>query len=149
MIIDSLSNAAKYFGLHKSFEKSFDFIKTIDPATSEAGKFTIDGKDVHASIAIKETGVKPEDAKFEAHKNYMDIQVVLGGSETFGWKPVEKCVSPKDVYNTEKDIIFYNDKPDTYFTLLPGQFAIFFPEDVHAPVIGDGPIKKLVVKVKI
>ena len=46
-------------------------------------------------------------------------------------------------------VIFYSDKPDTYFQFKAGQFAIFYPEDVHAPMIGEGPIKKLVVKVKL
>ncbi|MEJ7678546.1 MAG: YhcH/YjgK/YiaL family protein [Segetibacter sp.] len=46
-------------------------------------------------------------------------------------------------------LLSYNDKPDTYFTLQAGQFAIFYPEDVHAPQIGEGPIKKLVVKIKL
>jgi YhcH/YjgK/YiaL family protein len=58
-------------------------------------------------------------------------------------------VDPKEAYNAEKDVIFYNDKPDMYFSLHEGQFAIFFPDDVHAPMIGEGPVKKLVVKVKI
>ncbi|MGZ8545586.1 MAG: YhcH/YjgK/YiaL family protein, partial [Flavisolibacter sp.] len=44
---------------------------------------------------------------------------------------------------------FYSDAPDMFFQLKPGQFAIFFPDDVHAPMIGDAEIKKLVIKVKI
>lgn len=66
-----------------------------------------------------------------------------------GWKPRAKCVDPKGEFNLEKDVIFYNDQPDMYFTLTDGQFVIFYPEDVHAPMIGEGVIKKLVVKVKI
>ncbi len=52
-------------------------------------------------------------------------------------------------YHAEKDVQFYHDTPDTFFQLRDGQFAIFFPEDVHAPMIGEGTIKKLVIKVKI
>jgi len=55
----------------------------------------------------------------------------------------------KGEYNAEKDVVFYNDAPDMYFQLTNNQFAIFFPEDVHAPMIGEGEIKKLVIKVKI
>jgi YhcH/YjgK/YiaL family protein len=43
----------------------------------------------------------------------------------------------------------FHDEADTFFQLTNGQFAIFFPEDVHAPMIGEGEIKKLVIKVKI
>jgi biofilm protein TabA len=148
MIIDSLENADKYINLHPRFAKAFEFIKQQNLQTIEAGKFEIDGKDLHASVSLKE-GVKQADAKFEAHNNYIDIQVCPTGSETLGWKPRAKCVTEKEPYNTEKDVIFYKDEPDTYFQLNAGQFAIFYPEDVHAPMIGEGPIKKLVVKVKL
>ena len=58
-------------------------------------------------------------------------------------------MTPNGDYNAEKDVQFYNDTPETFFQLRDGQFAIFFPEDVHAPMIGEGTIKKLVIKVKI
>jgi YhcH/YjgK/YiaL family protein len=66
-----------------------------------------------------------------------------------GWKPRQDCKSEREPYNAEKDVLFYTDKPDMFFQLTDGQFAIFFPEDVHAPMIGEGEIKKLVIKVKI
>ena len=148
MIIDSLKNADKYIGLHPRFAKAFEYIKTQDLAGMEAGKFAIDGENLHASVSNKD-GVSAAEAKFEAHNNYIDIQVCPVGKETLGWKPRQKCVEVKTEYNAEKDVIFYNDKPDTYFELNEGQFAIFYPEDVHAPMIGEGPIKKLVIKVKL
>ncbi len=88
-------------------------------------------------------------AKFECHNKNIDIQLCINGVETIGWKPREKCVTENGGYNEEKDVQFYNDAPDMYFQLTDGQFAIFFPEDVHAPMIGEGKIKKLVIKVKI
>jgi YhcH/YjgK/YiaL family protein len=148
MIIDTLDNAGKYIGLHPRFAKAFEFIKNQNLDAMEPGKFPIDDEDLHASVSLKD-GVKKEEAKFEAHKNYIDIQVCPVGTEQLGWKPLHKCVDPKGEYNTEKDVTFYNDQPDTYFSLQAGQFAIFYPEDVHAPMIGEGPIKKLVVKVKL
>ena len=148
MIIDTLDNAEKYISLHPRFRKAFDYIKSQNLQEIEAGKYPIDGTDLHASVSKKE-GLKKEDAKFEAHDNYIDIQVCPEGLETLGWKPRNKSIDIKTPYNTEKDVTFFNDPPDTYFTLHEGQFAIFYPEDVHAPMIGEGPIKKLVVKVKL
>ncbi|HEY4150720.1 MAG TPA: YhcH/YjgK/YiaL family protein [Chitinophagaceae bacterium] len=148
MIIDTLANAGKYKGFHKLFAKAFDYINSQSLDSIEPGKYPVDGTDIHASVSLKD-GVKAADAKFEAHNNYIDIQVCPTGTEQIGWKPRAACVNPKGDYNTEKDVIFYNDAPDTYFSLNAGQFAIFFPEDVHAPMIGEGPIKKLVVKVKL
>lgn len=148
MIIDTLENAGKYASLHPRFAQAFEYLKSIDLNAIEPGKFEIEGKDLHASVSAKE-GVQAADSKFEAHNSYIDIQVCISGKETMGWKPRAKCVDPKGEFNTEKDVIFYNDQPDMYFTLTDGQFVIFYPEDVHAPMIGEGVIKKLVVKVKI
>ena len=148
MIIDILVNADKYAGLHRNFTKAFEFIKSQNLETIEVGKYAIDGAELNASVSLKD-GVTAEEAKFEAHDYYIDIQVCPTGKERLGWKPRQACTQPKGEYNTEKDVIFYNDQPDTYFELNAGQFAIFYPEDVHAPMIGEGPIKKLVVKVKL
>jgi len=86
---------------------------------------------------------------FECHDKNIDIQVCVKGLETFGWKPREKCVIPKGTYNPEKDVRFFSDAPDLFFQLTEGQFVVFFPEDVHAPMISDGEIKKVVIKIKI
>ena len=148
MILDNIVNADKYIGLHPRFAKAFEYIRQLDLATLEVGKTEIDGKDLHVAVSAKE-GNSAEAAKFECHNNYIDIQFCPSGTEKLGWKPRHKCVEPIDVYNPEKDILFFKDKPDTYFDFHAGDFAIFFPEDVHAPMIGEGVIKKLVVKVKI
>jgi YhcH/YjgK/YiaL family protein len=147
MVIDTLDNAEKYKALHPRFAKAFNYLKTVDLATIEPGKYPIDGTDIHASVSAKE-GVSKEAAKFEAHDHYIDIQVCPSGSETLGWRPRSTCSNIKESYNADKDVTFFSDKPDTYFQLKAGQFAIFYPEDVHAPMIGEGMIRKLVVKVK-
>ena len=148
MIVDTLANAEKYVGLHKHFQKAFEFIRSKDWNAVEPGKFPIQGDELHAAVSLKD-GYKTNDAKFEAHNHYIDIQVCPAGSEKIGWKPLKDCKNPKTEYDPEKDVTFYNDQPETYFDLHEGQFAIFFPEDVHAPMIGEGKIRKLVVKVKL
>ena len=148
MIIDSLSNSYKYINLHPRFEKAFEFIKDQHLETIEVGKYPIDGPELHAGVTEKD-GYSRDEAKFECHNYWLDIQVCPTGKEQIGWSARERVSSPKGEYNADKDVTFYNDKPDTYFTLQAGQFAIFYPEDVHAPQIGEGPIKKLVVKVKL
>lgn len=147
MIIDSLENASKYYSVHPRFEKAFEFLKSQDLNALEVSKFQIDGADLHAAVSAKE-GVAVEAAKFEAHNNFIDIQVCISEQEKMGWSTRSQCTDPKDPYNAEKDVIFFNDQPGMYFELKAGQFAIFFPEDVHAPMIGEGIIKKLVVKVR-
>ena len=149
MIVDTIKNASKYFGVHPLLEKAFAYINTTDLETAE-GRFEIDGSNLKAIYSNK-TGMTAEQstAKFECHNQHIDIQLCINGLETMGWKPREKCISPKGDYNPEKDVQFYNDAPDMFFQLTDGQFAIFFPEDVHAPMIAEGEVKKLVIKVKI
>ena len=86
---------------------------------------------------------------FECHDKNIDIQISIKGPETFAWKPREKCVNPNGDYSDERDVRFFHDKPDMFFELQEKQFAILFPEDVHAAMIGEGFLKKLVFKVKI
>ncbi|MFP5040786.1 YhcH/YjgK/YiaL family protein [Parasediminibacterium sp. JCM 36343] len=150
MIIDTIQNAPKYFAVHPLFAKAFEYITTTDLAATADGKYEIDGDNLKAIISNK-PGVTAEEsiAKFECHDKHIDIQVCINGTEAMAWKPREKCVSPKGEYNPDKDVSFYSDAPDMTFQVTNGQFVILFPEDVHAPGIGEGPIKKLVIKVKI
>ena len=147
MIIDNLSNAKRYFSLNPRFEKAFNFLKTTDLRKLEEKKYEVDGADVYATCMVRQ-GLAPEAAKHEAHDKYVDIQVCVSGREGFGWSFRPDCTSVKEPYNPEKDIVFYADKPDTFVEIKPGQFAIFFPEDVHMPLVGSGEIKKVVVKVR-
>jgi len=149
MIVDSLKNSGKYNNLHPLFAKAFDFISDKDLLNIENGTFQIaEGLKLIVSNGhgkTKEASLE----KFECHDKNIDIQICVKGIETIAWKPREKCEIPNGDYNSEKDVRFYNDVPDMYFQLTNNQFAIFYPEDVHAPMIGNGEIKKLVFKVKI
>ncbi|MDP4284331.1 MAG: YhcH/YjgK/YiaL family protein [Bacteroidota bacterium] len=150
MIIDTLINAEKYFCVHPLFARAFEYIKSQNLETLEPGKYEIDGEKLKAIISSKPGMTSAESAaKFECHDKHIDIQLCIKGNEQFGWKPRSACTQQKGDYNPEKDVVFYNDAPDMHFQLTDNQFAIFFPEDVHAPMIGEGEIKKLVIKVKI
>ncbi len=150
MIIDTLANASKYFSLHPLFQQAFEYINTVDLQNEPDGKSDIDGDNLRAIYSNKK-GMTAEEsiAKFECHNKNIDIQLCINGKETIGWKPRGSCVLPKGEYNPDKDVQFYDDRPDMYFQLTSGQFAIFFPEDVHAPMIAESEVKKLVIKVKI
>lgn len=149
MIIDTLSNAEAYCNLHPLFAKAFQFLKENPANDLEDGTIQLE-EGLKLIISTKKGKTKEESLqKFECHNQFIDIQFCAKGVEKIGWKPREKCTHPKGEYSPEKDVLFYEDIPDTYFQLTDHQFAIFFPEDVHAPMIGDEIIKKLVFKVKI
>ncbi|MEO9070520.1 MAG: YhcH/YjgK/YiaL family protein [Ginsengibacter sp.] len=150
MIIDILPNAGKYFCIHPLFEKAFEYINSINLAEIATGNYEIQG-DKLRSIVSNNPGKTEEEslAKFECHNKYIDIQFCISGNEKIGWKPRQSCILKKADYDEEKDVTFYKDQPDMYFKLTSLQFAIFFPEDVHAPMIGKEKIKKVVIKVKL
>jgi len=150
MIVDSLAQAAKYASLNPLFAKAFAYIASVDLSSLEVGKFDIDGENLRGIVSDKNgTTTAESTAKFECHNAHIDIQVCIRGRERMGWKPRGSCIAPRGEYNAEKDVLFYDDAPDMFFGLTDNQFAIFYPEDVHAPMIGEGAIKKLVIKVKI
>ncbi|MCH5600727.1 YhcH/YjgK/YiaL family protein [Niabella ginsengisoli] len=149
MIIDTLQNAAKYYSVHPLFAKAFEYIAGIDLAAIEPGTYEI--QDGLKAIVSDKPGRAREESlqKFECHRQNIDIQVCINGNEEIGWKPLERCVADKGGYDEAKDVQFFGDHPDTYFTLTQDQFVILFPEDVHAPMIGEGSIKKMVIKVRV
>lgn len=150
MILDTLSNASRYYSLHPLFEKAFAFIQSNNLDEIEDGKYEIDGDGLIAAVFEKAAKTEAEsNQKFECHDKHIDIQVCIKGKESIGWKPREKCTKIKGEYNPDKDVSYYVDSPEMYFGMEPGQFAILYPEDVHSPMIGEGSIKKMVVKVKI
>jgi YhcH/YjgK/YiaL family protein len=149
MIIDTLNNGSKYSSLNPLFATAFEFLKGKDLQNLEDGKHDIaEGLKLIVSNGNGKTAETSLE-KFECHDQNIDIQICVNGIETIGWKPREKCVTPNGYYNPEKDVRFFSDKPDMFFQLTNSQFVIFYPEDVHAPMIGEGLIKKLVFKVKI
>lgn len=149
MIIDSLNNATKYYSLHPNFGKAFNYINENDIANLSEGSHEI-AEGVKAIVIVGEGTTKEKSIEgFECHDKNIDIQIPIKGPESFAWKPREKCSNPNGEYSDEKDVRFFHDAPDMFFQLQEKQFVILFPEDVHASMIGEGMLKKIVIKVKI
>ena len=136
MILDSLENSKRIECIHPLFKQAFDYVKSTDFSKMEDGKYDIADAGFTVSIASL-FGKEKSEAAIETHKKFIDIQFPLLG--------VEKSVP----YNEEQDIAFYIDKPTAYTKIYPGQFAIYFPEDGHAPGIGQGNIRKVVIKIPV
>ena len=148
MIIDNLSNANTYFSLHPLFKKAFEYLNTLDLKQLEAGSTQL--QDDALKVSVIKTKMKTKlEAKLETHQKYIDIQIPIEQKETFGWRSLSNLKDSEKEYDPVNDIEFFNDEPSTYFTLLPGEFAIFFPEDGHAPLIGKGDTKKIIVKIAV
>ena len=148
MILDVLENAHHYLALHKGFAKAFDFLLRPDVKELPVGKYEIDADRVYAMVS-KDPGRRKEDAQLETHERYIDIQLVLAGTDDMGWKPKSLCKKPFGEYDQNTDEQIFTDEPDAWVSTQSGAFVIFFPEDAHMPLISSGKINKVVVKVAL
>lgn len=146
MILDTLDNFEKYVAMHPSFKRVFEVLKHASEL--KEGRNEISGEDI---FAMRDTrvGKTKDKARVEAHDKYIDVQFILKGKDTMGWIPRSKCKEVSVEYDAVKDAIFYIDVPQRWFDVHAGEFAIFFPQDGHAPSVSDDVIDKIVVKVKI
>ncbi|NMA72798.1 MAG: DUF386 domain-containing protein [Bacteroidales bacterium] len=147
MIIDSLDNSSFYEKLNPLFKKAFDFLRETNLTSLENGRIELQGDDLF--LIISDSSLKQkEDAKLEVHNQYIDIQVPVTKQESYGWSARSSLTHAIHEFDQEKDIQFFYDPVDSYFNLPPKHFVIFFPQDAHAPCIGEGVVKKIVVKVR-
>lgn len=147
MIVGSLKNTERIEQAHPLLKKAFDYIKANDLLAADLGTIHLEDDLFINNVELQ--GKEAEDSALEAHKVWSDIHVVLEGEESIGWKALEDAQDISVPYNEDKDVMFFSDAADSYANLKPGQFAVVFPEDVHAPNISTGVIRKLVVKLKV
>lgn len=148
MIVSNLKNSERIEGLHPLFKTLFDYVKSHDLLHADLGRIEIDGERLFINNVNPEC-VAAEKQVLELHHDYIDVHILLEGAERIGWKALEDLQKETKTYSKEEDCALYSDIPTTYVDLLPGQFAIVYPEDPHAPIIGNGKIRKLIAKVRI
>jgi len=148
MVLDKLANAECYLRLHPAFANAFAFLGSADWTKLSDGRHAIDGERMYVSIDCSE-GRGREGARLEAHRRYIDVQFTIEGHEEIGWKPVSECEATSIAYDDAKDVMFFSDRPDSWLSLPAGHFAIFFPDDAHAPLAGRGTLKKAIVKIAV
>lgn len=147
MVVDTLENLEKYSSLNPLFAQAIAYLKSLDFDAMEIGKTELKGKDLVVNVA-QSTPKTKEEAKLETHHAFIDIQIPLSGTEVMGYTAAKDCVPADSPYNEEKDITFFEGSADSYIAIKPGMFAIFFPQDGHAPGISPDGVKKIIVKVK-
>jgi len=147
MIADLLENANLYSHINDRLALGLNYLKNTDLSKLELGKHVIKEDKVFALVS-EYNSKNPEDAKWEAHEKYADIQFLVSGEEKMGYAPLN-TMQVSEVYNPDKDIMFLKGTGD-YITVKPGTFLVFFPKDAHQPCVaikGNVPVRKVVVKV--
>lgn len=147
MIIDTLQNLGMYAVLNPLFADVVKFLKENDLEAMEPGKHVIKGDELFVNIQMAK-GKTPEEAVVETHRVMADIQIPISGDETYGYIPA--CELPEVEYDEVKDMTKFPGVPSQSFvTCKKGMFAVFFPQDGHAPCISqEKELKKAIFKVK-
>ncbi len=151
MIADILAQRHRYSGLCSRFDAAFAFLELL-PAGAALGRHDIDGDNCFALVQTYSS--KPlAQAKFEAHRKYIDIQFIQSGAETLLWAPLSALTVTTEPYVEERDVAFFATPSQfTPLTLKTGEFAIFYPTDGHAPCLECGmasEVRKVVIKVRV
>jgi len=128
---------------------AFEFLKKTDLTQIPLGNHAIVGDDVYASVS-EYLPKEHQDCRFEAHKEYVDLQYVISGQELIG-KASAQGLEVTTPYTP--DIVFFGtEAPDAvYEKATPENFFIFFPADAHRPSMksADGvKVRKVVIKLR-
>jgi len=150
MIYDLLSNIKLYSKDCRQLSRCAAFVKELGRSAKD-GKYSIDGDNIYASISSYMTKMDVA-LPFEAHKKYIDFQCLLRGSERIDVSQ-GKLFRTKNRYSTEKDILFvYPPARYSSILLMPGQFTLLYPHDLHRPGQGiksSEEVRKLVIKIRV
>lgn len=146
MIFDITRRLTQYDSIHHLFPAAAKFLARTDLADLPDGRHDIRGNEIYALIT-RAVGKARDDAKLEIHNAYIDIQIVLQGTDSIGWKPRSTCMHAISDYDPKNDFQLFSDHPDTWLQVHSGQFAVFFPDDAHAPMVADELLHKIVIKV--
>jgi YhcH/YjgK/YiaL family protein len=149
MIFDTISHLSQYLpsGVWKDLAP---FISQLRPDIS-VGKHWIREPEIFAQVSSYQTKL-PHEGRFETHEQYVDIQILLAGTEIIDIAPRDSLV-PDTEYDEQNDIRFYKaaDVPVVRLTMLPDSFALFFPQDSHCPQLttptGVQDVKNVVLKI--
>jgi biofilm protein TabA len=130
------------------YVQAMDYIKSHDLNELATGHHQIDGEDLYVNIVDSQMKTL-EQARYEVHNKYIDIQIPLSKGETFGVKPRSVCKEPAGDFDEVKDIMFFKDPVDQTVNVAAGEIIVFAPDTAHAPLIGEGTIHKAIFKVKV
>ena len=154
MILDALENWRQYSAL-PAWEHAFAWLTAVAPDI-EPGEHLIEGRDLYAVVFDFQTK-NLLDTTLEAHRVYADIHLPLpapmGGPEVQARFALAE-LQEKTPYDPARDAAFYQhpDRFNALFTLHPGQFALYLPQDAHLSQCKTTPapaaLRKVVVKVR-
>ena len=147
MIFGNINHEKTYSILSKDLLTWFEYTKKNSLADFEKGSYKIDGNEIFVNIVGYETCEK-EDRFWEAHKKYIDVHLLLEGSEKIALNFIENLEQKE--YEEESDFLPLEGEPNSYVELKKGDFLVCYPEDAHMTALKvkeKENIKKAIFKV--
>ncbi len=152
MIISNLTSPNFKVGLPTVIAEVCDYLNTLDLNALENGRHDINDQ-IYMNVMEPETA-EPSSKKAELHHEYLDVQVLIRGTENIEVGATYPNLSKYEDYNEADDYQLCADIDDKFtITMKPKMFAVFYPYEPHKPCcVVNGKtekIKKLVVKVPV
>jgi biofilm protein TabA len=148
MVTDHLDRADRYRPLGPRIARALDYVRTTDVRALADGTYAIEGDRVFA--LVQRYVSKPRSkGRWEAHRQYIDLQCVIDGVERIGHAPLDGLTA--EPYDAERDLLWLSGDGD-YITVRSGHFVLLWPEDAHMPGIAAGrpeAVLKVVVKIAV
>jgi YhcH/YjgK/YiaL family protein len=150
MILDTHDNLHNYAGIFRGVDPQplFHWLKTCRDVPP-GQKVDFAGEKLFAKTMRQDTGSR-EAFKWETHREYIDLQYIVGGGEVIEWAPAAKLVADA-AYDEKTDFQFYAPATaDALLNMQDGLFTFLFPADGHKPLVADGSsryVHKVIAKI--
>lgn len=149
MILGRISDLRTQTGISPQLLAIIKQALAMRPEILSAGHHEIDGDDIFMNVMSFNTS-EPQSKRYEQHREYLDIQVLLSGWERIDFGPTGAATEP-DVYHEDDDYLLCDEvAPCQTLHMQPGMFVIFLPGEPHKPgCISEmaQPVSKVVIKV--
>ncbi|MEG0962581.1 MAG: YhcH/YjgK/YiaL family protein [Lachnospiraceae bacterium] len=149
MIYDKLENIAHYLGCNKNLDFAISYILEHDIFSLPLGKTQLLDDLVYVNV-MNANAQELEKQNFEIHKNYMDIQIDLSGTEMIHIGDASNMTFHD--YNSQTDFAVADCATLTSCMIGPGNFILCMACEPHKPGISIGKdtvLKKCVFKIHI
>lgn len=145
MICDRIERLDLYRGLNGNLDKLIDMLPGLKLDGMADGRHELQGDTLSLNLITASLG---GGSSWEAHREYIDLQLILENEETIIWAPVES-IQGFGEYDPAQDTMTSDDDSEGIPAhIKPGMFLLLFPHDAHRPGIGQGKGRKAVFKIK-
>lgn len=149
MIFGNIRQWEEFSFLDEPVKECFAYIRAHDLVPCEKGSYPIDGDRLFVNI-VEYTTTSAENRFWEAHRDYLDVHVMLRGEEQIDVNFIENM--QRGEYEKKEDFLPMKGEKNGFVILRPGDFLICYPNDGHRTAVAPGKpetVKKAIFKVRI